>query len=302
MPEPAKLDPDDESLSTLREYWLYTYVRLRNDPLAAALVQPFADFGPKWDATAITERSLRDTIVGAEAEAFAADRACNGLLDRVSVAIHDGKKPDVKSPLHQLYFGSDTPSETRRPILGSQLDRMRKWPDLLSKATQPELNALAVPVATGVATADQAQAALAKARADNAKFRLDGERRQLFDAHNALVATTYGALKAIAHEKPDSRLPADWADSFFRREPRDRGPTTVAQADALVKKLQEQLAAAEQRRAELVVQAKAAEEAAMAAAAAEAALAEAKKATAEAKRKEKEAAQAAKKAKKGKGK
>lgn len=302
MTEPAKLDPDDESLFTLREYWLYTFVRLQSEPLAAPLVQPFADFDPKWEATASTERKLRDAVIRAEANAVAADRVCNGLLDQVSAAIHGGKQPDVTSPLHQLYFGSETPSAARRPILGSQLEMMRKWPGLLSQATQPELAALAAPVTAAVTAGDQAEAALAEARASNAKFRLDGERRQLFDAYNGLVATTYGALKGIAHDHPELRLPADWADSFFRREPRAQGPATVAQADALVKKLQDQLAAAEERKAALVAETKAAEEAATAAAAAEAALAEAKRATAEAKRKEKEAAQAAKNAKKGRGK
>ena len=65
--------------------------------------------------------TLSDAALQARVNAIAADDVLNRLSDKVSAAIHEGKKADVSLPLHQLYYGSSTPSEAKRPILGAQL-------------------------------------------------------------------------------------------------------------------------------------------------------------------------------------
>jgi DNA repair exonuclease SbcCD ATPase subunit len=153
-------------------------------------------------------------------------------------------------------------------------------------------------VAEGVAAADVAETHRKAAQANEDQFELDGELRQLFDAYNALAATAFGGLKTIVHDKPELKLGGEWAESFFLHESRPQVVMTVAQATADVKRLEDELAAAQQRLVELKAKQAAAEAAEAAEAAAQAAVAAAKKETAAAKQKEKDAIEAAKKAKK----
>jgi hypothetical protein len=203
-------------------------------------------------------------------------------------------------PRHQLYFGSLTPSEARRPVLGSQLTMMHPWPALLSAATQPALLALAPAVATGVTAADGAAATLVTAQVAVDKFQLDGALKQLFDAYNAIAATTFGGLKAIVHDHPELKRGSDWADSFYLHESRPQGATTVALAKAEVKRITGELAVAQQRLTDLEDKQKTAEADALATAAALARVAEARKDTDAAIQRQKDAIEEAKKTKKPK--
>ncbi|APR76475.1 Hypothetical protein A7982_01822 [Minicystis rosea] len=278
----------------MREHWLFVFVRLQSDPRAATFVAPWAAFGPKWDVVAKQETSLLDAVYTADAAAVGADRVLNRLSDRVASAIHDGKKADLTHPLHQLFFGSSTPYAAKRPVLGAQLELQKKWPSLLLKGQKPALVALAGEAAAAVDAGVQAEGAVAAAEAAWDAFRLAGERKALFDAYNALAASTYGGLKAIVHDQPDLDLGTEWASSFYLHASRSGGPTTVAQAAAIVKRLEGELAGAQQTHAALVSQQQAAEEAA---ALAEKAVAAAKRAETDAKQKQREAGEALKKAK-----
>lgn len=174
------------------------------------------------------------------------------------------------------------------------------WPALLAKATQPALLALAPAVAAGVTAADGAAADVKAAQIASDKFQLDGALKQLFDACNALAATTFGGLKAIVHDHPELKLGGDWADSFFLHESRPQGATTVKQAKADVIRIAGELAVAQQRLTELEEKQKTAEGDALVEAEAQQVVAAAKKETAAAKQREKEAIEAAKKPRKAK--
>lgn len=300
MSEPLTLRPDDESLATLRDHWFFLLVRIMNEPLAAALVAPLQAFGPQLDAVMKKEQDLEDDMTKADAAAVAVDRVLDGLSDQVSVVIHGGKKVDTSLPQHKLYYGKKTPARAIVPVLGSQLKMMIAWPQELDQSTVPALKVLAPPVKQAVADGVDAEKVIADAATANRKFRLDGERRQLFDAYNSLAATTYGALKAIVHDHPELALGLDWADSFFRRRQRSRAPSTVAQADALWKSAQKAADAAKKVLDDLVQAEKDAEQAEADEAAAQAELDAAKKESDEAAAKQKAAEDKLKEAQKKK--
>jgi len=276
------LDPEDESLDTLRDAWSFACARVASDPHAAPFLSAFIAFGPQWDTVKQKENALRDGITKAEATAVSADHVLNGLLERVSAAIHRGKRVDTSLPQHRLYFGNEAPSIVKRPTLGAQLERMRSWPALLAKETEPELNGLHAAVSAGVTAGNEAEAALEQAEVANNQFRLGGERTQLFDAWNSLAATAYGGLKAFAHDHPELRLSAEYAESFFRHASKAKGPKTVQEAAVRVEKLEKELEKARRLHADLLAEQAAAVDAQQLRERAKKAEADAKKTTKEA--------------------
>jgi hypothetical protein len=239
------LNPKDTTPDTLRDHWLFPMVRVQAEPLAAALVDPLVAFGLKWEATDKQWRVLKDAVLQARANTITADNGLNTFAQEVSTAIHGGKQPDVSHPVHQLYFGSATPYEFRRPVLGSQLAAMTSWPALLAKATQPELLALAGAGAAVVSAAEAAAAALKEAEDNLAKFELDGELKELFDSYNAVAAKTYGALRGIVHDEPSLNLPQSWPESFFLHESRAAAPKSIEAVKAEIQRRKAALAEAE---------------------------------------------------------
>jgi hypothetical protein len=149
-----------------------------------------------------------------------------------------------------------------------------------------------------VADGDSAKQAQIQASVDNAKFRLDGERRQIFDEYNALAAQTMGDLVAFAQAHPELELPGDWPESFYIHGDRDPGPQTVEEVDVLLKALHDQEAKLLQKRAELAKAAETAEKAKADAAQADADLDAAKQKRQAAEKEEEDAAERVKAAKK----
>lgn len=296
MPGIPTLQPEDASLGTLRKHWMFLRVGVASEPLAAALVSELEAFGPRFDTVAAEAQRLGDAVLLARTKAVAADHGLNRLADQVSSAIHDGKKPDLDLPLHQLYFGRKRPSVMKRPILGTQLEVMRAWPGLLAQAMQPELLALAPAVAAGVEAAEVAAKKLTSALAAEDVFKLAGARKELFAVYNALVARTFGALKGIGHNNTGLRLSPDWAESFFLHEGH-KETETVASVSAELARLERAVEATRRRLSDLEAEEREAEAAKAAEAAAREAVAAAKRETAAAKQREREAVAAAKKAK-----
>lgn len=246
------LDPERESTLTLREFWFITLARLISEqPHTAAQVVAYTKFGSTLSGCMETETKLRDAMVLADAVAVGCDNVLNRLLRQVATAIHGGKQPDISLPKHQLYFGNQTPEEAARPILASQLDLMIEWPKLLAKETLPVFLDLVAPITDAVDKAVIARQAVKDTRLNNAKFRLDGERTDVFEQYNALASATYGELGAFAHDHPELALPADWASSCFRHVSRDPGPQTVAEVDELLEKLEKEKQKLEAKRAVL---------------------------------------------------
>ena len=112
---------NNTSLDNLRWHLLFLLVRVQAEPLAQAFLPALQGLMPEWEAVDTQYRQLSDAVVLARAHTIVADAALNKLADQVSAIIHDGKKPDLDDPVHQLFFGNDTPSGFKKPTLGLQL-------------------------------------------------------------------------------------------------------------------------------------------------------------------------------------
>lgn len=154
-------------------------------------------------------------------------------MDLVSATIHGAKKPSVDHPLHKLFLGSQTATEFKKPILGTELEKCQGWPKSLADAGQPTLVALAPQATATMKTANAAASTLDHALTARATFRLGGARQQAFDTFNSLCAKAYGGLKSFVHDHPELGLPSGYAESFFKgsaRSPHDKSVTQTGDA------------------------------------------------------------------------
>jgi hypothetical protein len=251
------LDPDRESLDTLRSHWRRGRDRVvAEGTRTAAFVPIYAAFGTKLDGVIAQSRQIADAMSAADALAIAKDQELNRIGLRVKVLIHGPNQVDTSNPKHQLYFGNQTVAEALKPILGAQLDLCVYWRDkLLPKETDAEWQALAQPLADAVKEGNDAKDAVDTSRAENAKFRLDGPRRQIFDEYNALAAKTHGELVAYSLAHPELELPPDWPASFFVHGTRDPGPQTIEEVDTLLGPARDVVQKLETKRAAFVKEA-----------------------------------------------
>lgn len=217
---PAPIIRQDASLGSVRDDVVYTQARLAANPLTSALA---ADFDPalsSWDTTRNQEVALRTAVVKATAVVAVRDDVLNDLVDEISRAILVEVKGDRTAPLYVLYFGTKTPSEVKRPVLGDQLSKMRTWVGSLSGSTVPALQDLGAKLADAVAAADTAVEGLAAAEHAVREFRTTGPRKLFIDSVNALRKDTYGKLSKIPHDSPELYLSPSFAEAFFRHESR----------------------------------------------------------------------------------
>ena len=197
-----------------------------------------------------------------------------------------------------FYFGNKSPSELKRPVLGGQLETMRKWVSSL-KGSPPGsgLAKAGTDLEAAIVVADAAAAALSKAEQDNREFRTTGARRALFDTLNAVRKATEGKVAEMPHAHPEWNLPTSFPDRFFGSESKKEtaAPTAqdleaqIADAEAQLASLKENLAkakTAEEEAAKAKAEAEA-HDAELAAAEKEAAAAAAKLAAIKAKKKKK---------------
>jgi len=252
----------DVSLEVLRGHWRFALARLKSDPNGAPYLADFTAFGPQWNAAAQKETALEDAVVDADAAVVSADAVLDALVDKVAIAIHAGKKVNVNLPLHELYFGTLTASQFKRPVLGSELQNVQSWPSKLTAATVPALQVLASMVAAAVTAGNGAAKSFDDALAARGSFRLGGDRQKAFDAFNSLCAKAYGGLKAFAHEHPELGLASNYAESFFKGSSGVSHGKTVAQTAAAATAAQAKAAKA-QAKHDAALKAAAAKEAAL---------------------------------------
>ena len=192
-----------------------------------------------------------------------------GLLSTTILKITHNDRDD---PLYLRYFSSESPSDVVRPILGRELTTVRGWVDSLKASPHAELKDLATVIEGQVAAADEAIQARQEAQQKSADFRRLGARTRIFERVNAERKTTHADLAVLAGTDMDRRLPRDFADRFFRRQPRrPNGEMSVEEAQQALAKMRKALSDAEGelQAAEQRVQEEAQAKAARAAAAAE---------------------------------
>jgi len=208
----------DTSLELVLDELVYTRARLKAHPLTAALAADFDAFQPKWMAVFTQEIGLRAERQDAAAQVIAADDDLDDLSDGLSKALLIVTKGNRGDLLYKLYYGDKRPSDVKRPTLGPQLDRMRGWIPSLLTSPHAMLTDYGAQIQDKVAVADNAVAAASSADQKSRAFRTVGERKVLVDDFNALRKATYGKLAEMPHTQPAAKLPASFADRFFRHE------------------------------------------------------------------------------------
>ncbi|WP_437567552.1 hypothetical protein [Sorangium sp. So ce542] len=227
------IDPRS-SLEAIYADFLYTAVRLRADqatyPALAPLVAAFEAFEQQWLEVSAQERALLAAVFLAEARVERADDRLNFLSDAVSATLLVDLKGKRTSTEYTRYFGTQRPSDFKRPLLGDQLTSMRTWPPSLKESQNPTLKEYGARLEAVVAEADAANKEQLDADQKLTDFRISGVRKVLVDRFNALRKSTYGELAKFAHDHPELKLPNDFAGDYFRRESAPREPS-VAELD-----------------------------------------------------------------------
>lgn len=206
----------DSSLELVLDELAYTRARLKAHPLTAALAADFDAFQPKWMAVFTQEIGLRAERQDAAARVIAADDDLDDLSDGLSKALLIITKGNRGDPLYKLYYGDKRPSDLKRPTLGPQLETMRGWTPSLVASPHAMLTDYGTQLQDKVGVADDAVATAASAEQKSRAFRTVGERKALIDDFNALRKATYGKLAEMPHTQPAAKLPASFADRFFR--------------------------------------------------------------------------------------
>ena len=213
----ATLSPDC-SLSLLLDEACFNHARLEANPLTLPYAADYDAFFVEWQKCNEQEIKLRTAIVRRNAHIISRDDTLNELVDAVQQAVLLSVKNDRKASLYLLYFGSQSASEQKKPILAAQLEKMRGWIPSLTASPIMVLSALGERLVQAVAAADEAIAARLLAEQQNRDFRTIGQRKTLVDSLNGLRKATYGKLSELPHARPELHLPASFAEPFFRHE------------------------------------------------------------------------------------
>jgi hypothetical protein len=245
--------PLNASLADLLRENSFTLGKLQSHPLAVPFTPQFDAFHTLWQSTDAARTTLLVAVDKADGAVSAADDALDDFVDTLDRTLLIAVKNDRKNPVYQLYFGEMVPSDLKRPILGDELARVRKFIPSLQGSPMPSVAALAPSLVTAVAAADAAVAAKVAAAQALVDFDVTGGKATLISAFNALRQTTYGQLAAIPHQQPAAALPATFGDRFFRHNTKTgtAAAKTVADAQADVARHQKKLTAAQNHLANL---------------------------------------------------
>jgi hypothetical protein len=237
----ARLIKPRTALSTVLVDIRYTLSRTQADPRTGAFVAEFQARRDEWTAIHQEELSYLEAASDAQARVDAADEGLDAFASKLSKAVLTITGDDRGHPLYLHFFGDKPLSSFTRPVLGGQLDAMKKWPTSLAQSPFPALVALGPELSGLLADADAALAARDDAQQKNKLFREIGARRLFVDRVNATRKTTHAALLKLAIEAPG--MPADFADRFFRKTGGDEEEeATIASVTTAIAALEDQLA------------------------------------------------------------
>ena len=286
----------DATLDDLLQDNSFTLGKLQSHPLAVPFTSQFDALHTTWLTTSTSRTALQIALGKADGAVSAADDTLDNFVDTLDRTLLIAVKNDRKNPIYTLYFGDTPPSLLKRPVLGQELETVRKWIPSLKGSPVASLVALAPALSTAVDAADAAVAAKLAAQQALDDFDATGGKAQLIGTTNATRQTVYGQLAALPHANPTAALPASFGDRFFRHTPRTgvAAAKTVAEGQAEVARHQKKLTAAQNHLANLTTAEQARAAAKTTAAASETAAATAKKAAKDATEAAKAAAKKAK--------
>jgi hypothetical protein len=166
----------------------------------------------------LQELGILEALSDGQAAVDKADEGIDRFSGRVFHVVEDVTGGHPTHPLKLHLFKKKSLGKFQKPVVRGQLAIMKAWPSSLMgsdnetlKAMVPELNAL-------LAAADSAVSIQGTASAANRQFRDVGTRKQFIDKVNALRKQTHGELSKVPFQQLG--LPSDFADQFFRPEPR----------------------------------------------------------------------------------
>lgn len=254
MPAPRTYTPRT-ALALIGSDLSYTAGRLLAHQAGAPYAPAFVALREKCRVAQAHEQQLRDAIVDAQALVDHANDELDDFVKRFASILDRLVGDDRNHPLFKHYFGSKTPSDFSKPVLGKQLEAMSEWVSSLEKSEHAVLMELAPELAALIQKGEAAAKAKKQAELARDQFRDVGERYAFIEEVNATRKDSYGSLSKLPHEK--GGLPSNFADRFFRREtraPRDESdePTTIEGVDEAIEALEAEIEALREKRAELV--------------------------------------------------
>jgi hypothetical protein len=233
----------------------YTTSRLIAHEEGAPYVAEFQGLCQKGTLVQNQEQSLRDKVTDAQAVVDHVDDLIDAFVKKFMRALDGITNNDRKHPLVQFYLGKKTPSDFAKPVLGPQLQEMANWLPSLQSSEHPSLKSLEPELADLVAKGKAAAKGKTDAELARDHFRDVGERYKFIEEVNAKRKTLYGNLAKRPHE--NEALPQNFADRFFRREPRgnDDEPSTIEEIDEAIAGLSKQISGLQDARAAMVLEA-----------------------------------------------
>jgi hypothetical protein len=214
---PCPIIAQHASLLTIREEIVYTLSRLTADSLGKTWAPDFEKLRDDWKTVHEKELSLTDALTSGGAVVDGADDALDPMVDRLSDLLLDRTHRRRDDDLYRRYFGTQRPSDIKRPVLGRELELLNKtWVPSLFSSPDSELSAFGKALSVPVGVAVKAQIDWTEARRVLTDFRLLGDRKAFIDRVNQVRQTVYGQLAALPHDHPDLHLPKSFGDRFFR--------------------------------------------------------------------------------------
>ncbi|EYF03887.1 hypothetical protein [Chondromyces apiculatus] len=208
------------AMLTLMPHPTFTTSQLKADPHGAPYVALFEALRDEGKEVIVHEIEHAQAVAEAQALVVRTDAKLDAFAGRLSKKLLDLAGNDRKSGLYQHYFPKAL-NETTRPVLGDQLDTMKKWLLSLTKSSHLELTAL-VPELTALLTeGDTVKAGRDAALHAKREFRDVGERQEWLDRLNAARKEVYGQLSKLPHQHKE--LPSDFAERFFLVDQRRDG-------------------------------------------------------------------------------
>ena len=200
------------SLATFRDDLVFTSSRLLADPNVTTLEKRIAALLDDWSVVQTKQYALWDAISKADALVGTADDNLDDFIPTFANAIRT--VAGEKSPTWLLFF-KVTPYELATPVLGNELEAMRRWVQLLGKGAEPTLSAFKKPLEKLIHDADAALKARTDAALANEQFRTNGGLAEFFLDMSKQRDGVAAAIDAIAAKS--KTLPRNYAARFFRK-------------------------------------------------------------------------------------
>lgn len=241
--------PIDMDIFELAEELFHTSSLLSAYPFLSAQAEQFEPFHAEWFGILQAQIALLRARREADARVINIDNYFDFLCTAISNQMLAENGNNRQDPTYRRYFGTVPASKLKRPVLGEQLDEMRKWvPSLTSPESSLALQASGQQLGARVTEADEALRAQREAEQQEADFEV-GARKAFIDRLNAHRQVLYGQLAELPHSHPEWHLSSDFAHRFFLRETGTRRLTIpeleekLLQLDAKKRKYEAQLAA-----------------------------------------------------------